>query len=145
MPDPETGHSRVCTNDKKVPKCPCCSLQLGPTHPKDFSLVGSGVSCSAVGTVLVGGNFLPSSRAWPTMEEPFPFHASGQGSHWAGSSQEEMLKPFFKVTDDPKLGAWREASRPGGSSWVVQCVGEWGRKEGWSQRGCVAFLGGIPR
>lgn len=40
VPNPEMGHSRVCTSDKKVPKCPCCFLQLGPTHPKDFSLAG---------------------------------------------------------------------------------------------------------
>lgn len=111
--------------------------------PKDFSLAGSGVSCSVVGTVLLVGNFLPSSQAWPTMEEPFPFLASGQGSHWAGSAQEEMLKPFFRVTADPKLGAWREASRPGGSSWSCSGCGSVGQEGGLVPG--VAFPSGIPR
>lgn len=134
VPNPGMGHWGVC---KKVPQCRCCFLQLGPTHPKDFSLAGSGVSGSAIDTVLVVGNFLPSSQAWSTMEEPFPFFASGQGSHWAGSAQEMMLKPFLRVTDDPRLGL--EGRHPGLEEEAVlaQCVGWWGGKEGWSQACCA--------
>lgn len=87
------------------------------------------------------GNFLPSSQARPTMKEPFPFLASGQGSHWAGSAQEEMLKPFFRVTDVPKVGTWREASRPGGRSCACSVCGAGGRA---GPRGAVG-LGDIPQ
>lgn len=122
---------------------PLLLLQFGPTHPKDFSLAGSGVSCSEIGTVLVVGNFLPSSQAWPTMEEPFPFLASRQGSLWAGSAQEKMLKPFSRVSDDHKLGLGGRHPGLEEGAGLVQCVGQWGRKEGWSQVCCA--LGGIPK
>lgn len=120
VPNPEMGHLGISTKEKKVPKCPCCFLHLGPTDPKGF-LAGSGMSCSAIGTMVMVGSFPPSSRGWPTLEEPFPFLASGQRSQQAGSAQEGMLKPFCRDTDGPKLGAWREAARP----WLFQCVGQW--------------------
>lgn len=84
------------------------------------------------------GNFLPSSQAWPTMEEPLPLLASG--SHWAGSAQ-EMLKPFLRVSGAPKVGAWREASKPGGRSCACSVCGA-GRRAG--PRGAVG-LGDIPQ
>lgn len=60
-PDLEVGHSGGCTHDKKGLKYPCCFLQLAPTCPKDSSLAEQRVLCSAIGSMLVVGNFSPSS------------------------------------------------------------------------------------
>lgn len=84
--------------------------------------------CSAIGTMLVVGDFPPSSQAWPVLEGPFGSLASRQGCHWTGSVQEKMLKPFCGDT----VSLMSQSLDPGGrhpglneEAWHVQRLGQW--------------------